>query len=86
MSDARFGFAQPAFAKGLTLAVETAKEAGTCAFAVCHAHTCTSLGYFTEQIANAGMIGIGFTNASAVVSPPGGNKACLLYTSDAADE
>ena len=77
MSDARFGFAQPAFAKGLTLAVETAKEAGTCAFAVCHAHTCTSLGYFTEQIANAGMIGIGFTNASAVVSPPGGNKAVL---------
>jgi (2R)-3-sulfolactate dehydrogenase (NADP+) len=54
-----------------------AKEAGTCALAICHAHTCTSLGYFTAQIARAGMIGIGFTNASAVVSPPGGNQAVL---------
>ena len=45
--------------------------------AISHSHTCTSLGYFTEQIAQAGFIGIGFTNASAVVSPPGGNKAIL---------
>lgn len=77
MADAKLGFAQPAFKKGLPQALKTASEAGTCAYAVCHAHTCTSLGYFTEQIANAGMIGIGFTNASAVVSPPGGNKAVL---------
>ncbi len=77
MTDAKFGFAQPAFKRGLPQALETATESGTCAFAVCHAHTCTSLGYFTEQIANAGMIGIGFTNASAVVSPPGGTKAVL---------
>jgi len=75
--NARFGFAQPAFAKGLPIAVKTAQQAGTCAFSVCHAHTCTSLGFFTEQIANAGLVGIGFTNASAVVSPPGGTKAVL---------
>lgn len=77
MADAKLGFAQPAFKRGFPQALQTAREAGTCAFAVCHSHTCTSLGYFTEQIANAGMIGIGFTNASAVVSPPGGNKAVL---------
>lgn len=77
MADAQYGFAQPAFTRGLPTALETATQAGTCAFAVCHAHTCTSLGYFTEQIANAGMIGIGFTNASAAVSPPGGTKAVL---------
>ncbi|MEM7257028.1 MAG: Ldh family oxidoreductase, partial [Pseudomonadota bacterium] len=75
--DAQSGFAQPAFARGLALATDTAKTAGNCAFAVKHAHTCTSLGYFTEQIANAGYIGLGFTNASAVVSPPGGNRAVL---------
>ena len=77
--DAGFGFAQPAFAHGLPLALEAARENGIANLAVCHAHTCTSLGYFTEQIAQAGMIGIGFTNASPIVAAPGGN--CLLYTS-----
>ncbi|ASJ70610.1 Ldh family oxidoreductase [Granulosicoccus antarcticus] len=75
--DAAFGFAQPAFARALPLAIETAREAGTCSLAVCHAHTCTSLGFFTRQIAQAGLVAIGFTNASAVVSPPGGTKAVL---------
>lgn len=75
--DAGFGFAQPAFAAALPEALDMAKETGTGSLAVCHAHTCTSLGYFTEQIALAGYIGIGFTNASAVVSPPGGNKAVI---------
>jgi len=77
MVDAGFGFAQPAFARGLPEALRTVQDAGSCALAVCHAHTCTSLGYFTEQIALAGLIGIGFTNASPVVSPPGGNKAVI---------
>lgn len=75
--DAKFGFAQSAFQRALPIALETARGAGTCSLAVAHSHTCTSLGYFTEQIANAGFIAIGFTNASAVVSPPGGNKAVL---------
>jgi len=75
--DAGFGFAQAAFAKGLGKAVDVVKETGTGSLAICHAHTCTSLGYFTEQIAQAGLLGIGFTNASAVVSPPGGNKAVI---------
>lgn len=75
--DAGFGFAQPAFARGLPVALETLQETGTCSLSVAHAHTCTSLGFFTEQIAQAGMLGIGFTNASAVVSPPGGNKAVI---------
>lgn len=75
--DAGFGFAQAAFAKGLPDALAVTNEAGTGSLAICHAHTCTSLGYFTEQIAEAGYIGIGFTNASAVVSPPGGNKAVI---------
>lgn len=75
--DAKLGFAQPAFGRGLSEALSVVQEAGTCSLAICHSHTCTSLGYFTEQIAEAGCIGIGFTNASAVVSPPGGNKAVV---------
>ena len=75
--NAQFGFAQPAFSRGLPSAVAAAKEAGISALAVGHAHTCTSLGYFTEQIAAQGLIGIGFTNASAIVSPPGGKIPIL---------
>ncbi len=75
--DAKFGFAQAAFAKALPQAIETAKENGTASLAVAHAHTCTSLGFFTEQFAQAGLVAIGFTNASPVVAPPGGNKAVI---------
>ena len=75
--DAKLGFAQPAFARGIKTAVSQARENGSCAFVIRHSHTCTSLGYFTEQIADHGLIGIGFTNASRIVSPPGGNKAVL---------
>lgn len=75
--DAKLGFAQPAFARGLPEAIEAARANGTCSLAVCHSHTCTSMGYFTEQIAEAGFIGIGMTNAPACVSPPGGTRAVL---------
>jgi len=75
--DAGLGFAQAAFKKGLPEAIDCVAEHGTCSLAIAHSHTCTSLGFFTEQIAEHGFIGIGFTNASAVVSPPGGSKAVL---------
>ena len=75
--DAKDGFAQAAFSKGLQSAVESAKENGICLFVIAHSHTCTSLGYFTAQIAKHGLIGIGTTNAPACVSPPGGNKPIL---------
>lgn len=76
-SDARFGFAQPAFAAAINDAIEACKINGVATLSVGHAHTCTSLGYFTEQIAERGVIGIGFTNASAIVAPPGGNRPVL---------
>jgi len=75
--DARFGFAQPAFRRGIPDALTAARENGIAALAVGHAHTCTSLGYFTEIIAEQGIIGIGFTNASAIVAPPGGKNRVI---------
>ena len=77
LSDAKFGFAQPAFTRALPLAIQAARENGVATLAVAHAHTCTSVGFFTEQIAAAGLIGIGMTNASPVVAPPGGNAAVI---------
>lgn len=81
--DAKFGFAQPAFAKGLPDAVAAAKINGISYLAVGHAHTCTSVGYFTDQIARAGLIGLGMTNASPIVAPPGG-KARMIGTNPVA--
>ncbi len=76
-ADARLGFAQPAFARALPVALDAARANGIAALAVAHSHTCTSLGYFTEQIAAAGLIGIGVTNASAIVAGPGGRRPVL---------
>ena len=75
--DAKFGFAQPAFARGLPEVVKAARENGVASLAVGHAHTCTSLGYFTEQIAREGLIGFGLTNASPIVAPPGGKTRVI---------
>ena len=75
--DAGFGFAQPAFARGLPEAITAARACGTASLAICHAHTCTSLGYFTAQIAQAGLIGLGLTNASPIVAPPGGKSRVI---------
>jgi (2R)-3-sulfolactate dehydrogenase (NADP+) len=59
------------------LAIEAARSCGIASLAIAHSHTCTSLGYFTEQISAAGLIGIGFTNASAIVAGPGGRKRTI---------
>ncbi len=75
--DAGFGFAQAAFERALPDAVQAAQENGIASLAVCHAHTCTSLGYFTDQIARAGLIGLGMTNATPIVAPPGGRTRVI---------
>ncbi|MEM7073861.1 MAG: Ldh family oxidoreductase [Pseudomonadota bacterium] len=75
--DARNGFAQPAFARGLPDALAAARENGVASLAVAHGHTCTSLGYFTAQIARAGLIALGTTNASPIVAPPGGTSRVI---------
>ena len=77
LADAKCGFAQPAFAAGRDLAIDTARKNGVAMLAVAQSHTCTSLGYFTEQIGRAGLIGLGFTNASPVVAAPGGKTRVI---------
>ncbi|RMF41379.1 MAG: Ldh family oxidoreductase [Alphaproteobacteria bacterium] len=76
-ADARLGFAQPAFSRALPSAVAAARRCGIASLAVAHSHTCTSLGFFTERIAAEGLIGIGATNASAIVAGPGGRNRVI---------
>lgn len=75
--DGKMGFAQAAFQRALPVALDAAKELGTVQLAVGHTHTCTSLGFFTGQIARAGMIALGMTNASPIVAPPGGKTRVI---------
>lgn len=75
--DAGFGFAQAAFQRGLSAAISAARENGIATYAICHAHTCTSLGYFTELIAAQGFVAIGMTNATPIVAGPGGTKRLI---------
>lgn len=75
--DGRLGFAQPAFAAGFDAAKSSARTNGICGLSIEHTHTCTALGYFTEQFAQAGLLAIGAANASPRVSPPGGSVPVL---------
>ena len=75
--NAKDGFAQPAFSKGLPEALKVARENGIASLSVGRAHTCTSLGYFTKQIAESGFLGLGLTNASPIVAPPGGKSRII---------
>jgi (2R)-3-sulfolactate dehydrogenase (NADP+) len=77
LSDAQFGFAQSAFEAALPAAIAAARKNGTASLSVARAHTCTSLGYFTSQLAAEGFLAIGFTNASPVVAPPGGSQKVI---------
>jgi len=70
--DARYGFAQVAFAAGFDAAVQAARDNGVAALSIEHSHTCPSLGYLPQQFAHAGILAIGATNSTARVSPPGG--------------
>lgn len=75
--DAKYGFAQVAFAAGFGAAVDAAHANGIASLSIEHSHTCTSLGYFTEQFANAGLLALGATNSTARVAPPGGATPML---------
>jgi len=75
--DAKDGFAQPAFSKGLPEVLKVAQENGIASLSIGRTHTCTSLGFFTKKIAQAGFLGLGFTNASPIVAPPGGKSRII---------
>jgi (2R)-3-sulfolactate dehydrogenase (NADP+) len=75
--DGKMGFSQAAFARALPETLQAVRDNGTASLAVGHTHTCTSLGYFTAQIARAGYIALGMTNASPIVAPPGGKSRVI---------
>lgn len=55
-------------------AVELARESGTGVVGVFNSSHCGAIGLYTRQITEAGMVGIAFTHADALVVPFGGTK------------
>lgn len=75
--DANSGFAHPAIDDGFKQLVPLAREMGIAGMAVRNSYNCGVLGYHTERLAAAGLVGFGFTNAPASIAPFGGKKAVI---------
>ncbi|MDV4143578.1 Ldh family oxidoreductase [Shimia sp. FJ5] len=72
--DAATGFAHPAIDAGFERLMPLAKEQGIAALAIRNSYNCGVLGYHTYRLAQAGLLGLGFTNAPASIAPSGGAK------------
>ncbi|WP_170755035.1 Ldh family oxidoreductase [Ruegeria lacuscaerulensis] len=72
--DAATGFAHPAIDLGFEALLPAAREQGIAALAIRNSYNCGVLGYHTFRIAQAGLVGLGFTNAPASIAPSGGSK------------
>lgn len=73
-ADAKSGFAHPAIHAGFLEMIPAAKENGVCALSVTNSYNCGVLGYHVSNLAQAGLMGLGFTNAPASIAPVGGSK------------
>jgi (2R)-3-sulfolactate dehydrogenase (NADP+) len=72
--DAKAGFAHPAIDAGFERLLPLAREQGIAALAIRNSYNCGVLGYHTDRLARAGLIGFGFTHAPASIAPSGGRK------------
>ncbi|WP_209599244.1 Ldh family oxidoreductase [Ruegeria sp. HKCCSP351] len=72
--DAATGFAHAAIDLGFEALIPAAREQGIAALAITNSYNCGVLGYHTYRLAQAGLVGLGFTNAPASIAPSGGSK------------
>lgn len=75
--DAATGFAHSAIERGFEKLIPLAKEMGVAVLAVNNSYNCGVLGVHTQRLAQAGLMGIGFTNAPASIAPSGGAKPVI---------
>ena len=75
--DAGAGFAHPAIDAGFAELVPLAAQQGVATLAIRNSYNCGVLGYHTERLAQAGLVGLGFTNAPASIAPSGGRVPVL---------
>ncbi|WP_374291310.1 Ldh family oxidoreductase [Desulfovibrio desulfuricans] len=70
--DACCGFAFSAFADGLPVAARAAKEVGVALLAVRNSHHAGVLGFPVADLAEQGLVALGFANSPAALAPYGG--------------
>ncbi|MDH3263406.1 MAG: Ldh family oxidoreductase [Paracoccaceae bacterium] len=75
--DAATGFAHPAIEAGLPELFAAARETGVAAMTIHNSYNCGVLGHHAERIAEAGLLGLCFTNAPASIAPVGGNAPVI---------
>ena len=75
--DAHTGFAHPAIDLGFRHLVPTSRTFGVAGMAIRNSYNCGVLGYHVERLANAGLLGLGFTNAPASIAPIGGRTPVI---------
>lgn len=75
--DARQGLAFPACELAIATAIATARELGVCFAGVTNSHHCGVLVDHLRAVADAGMVGLGFTNSPAAMPVAGGRHAVL---------
>ena len=75
--DAKTGFAHPAIEAGFKALIPLVKVNGCAGMTVRNSYNCGVLGYHVEQLAEAGLVAIGFTNSPASIAPAGGNKPVI---------
>ncbi len=75
--DAKTGFAHPAIDAGFNELIPLVKSNGCAGLTIRNSYNCGVLGYHVERLAEAGLVGIGFTNSPASIAPVGGKKAVI---------
>ena len=68
------GFAYPALDTAISALIPIAKEMGIAVAAVGNSHHCGALSMQVEKLANAGLIGMMFTNAPKAIAPWGSHQ------------
>lgn len=72
--DAATGFAHAAIDLGFARLIPLAREQGLAGLTLYNSYNCGVLGYHTYRLAQAGFVGLGFTNAPASIAPSGGAR------------
>ena len=75
--DAANGFAHAAIDAGFDTLIAAAKAQGIAAMTLKNSYNCGVLGHHAERIADAGMLGLCFTNAPASIAPTGGKTPVI---------
>lgn len=75
--DAAHGFAHAAIDAGWAAFTAAVREQGVAAMSVHRSYNCGVLGHHAERLAEAGLLGLCFTNAPASMAPIGGSRPVI---------